>query len=176
MRRWRALRVGASLCAAGTQTAFLVRLQCALFAPRACAAPLTVTLPRQRLRRNLTAAGRLYARAQETMQAALLLLGLLGGASAFLAPATPALGIRTAPAAARLRGGARAPLLGGACSLRQARLAATNRAGVRMKVDLATAKVRRLYVGVRTCGHAGFGCFQAPNCGAPRTRRWTLKG
>lgn len=91
------------------------------------------------------------------MRAALLLLGLLGGASAFFAPATPALGIRTAPAAASLRGGARAPLLGGA-SLRQARLAATNRAGVRMKVDLATAKVRRLCVCMLTCGHASPAC------------------
>ena len=104
------------------------------------------------------------------MRAALLLLGLLGSASAFLAPATPSLGLRAAPATAKLHVGARSPLLGGAPTLRQARLAAVNRAGVQMKVDLTTAKVMpyslsAMHVHHRRCQREMMGrTFQSRPC------------
>jgi hypothetical protein len=90
------------------------------------------------------------------MRAALLLLALAGSASAFMAPATPALSLRTSSATARLQAGARPPLLGGARSLREARLAAMNRAGVQMKVDLTKAKPEDVRVLVAGCtGYIG---------------------
>ena len=55
-----------------------------------------------------------------------------------------------------VQAGARAPLLGGARSVREARLAAVNRAGVQMKVDLTTAKPEDVRVLVAGCtGYIG---------------------
>lgn len=86
----------------------------------------------------------------------MLLLALTASASAFMAPATPAFTLRTTSATAGLQAGVRARLIGGARSLREARLAAVNRAGLQMKVDLTTAKPEDVRVLVAGCtGYIG---------------------